>query len=528
MHDRKGDTKWHRVAYKPSAYNEITIKKEVIRIMKKMTKATSLVLGLALSAGLLTGCGTTSENTVETTGMADGTETISETISETITAEPVEVSTVTWWSGDSHNKDLMEKLIKDFNETTGREKGINIEYKVIGGDGAAQAVELALKSGAGPDLFTKGDTNVMAQEGTILAIEDLPGGDEILATYGDAIPYSFTSGGKTYRVPVGATTRGLVYNKDMFKAAGIVDENGEAKPPVTYEELREDAKKLTDESARKYGIIFPLKWGAWFDSDVGSNAAQQTTEFLYYNYDKGEYDYSGMKPVVEAMAGIYSDGSVYPGADSVDNDSARALFAEGMIGMKFAYSFDVGVLTDQFPAKCDWGVAPLPALDENERYSQYMVYNESPFINAKTEVPLEKIAEVYKFIVSDEVAIERYKAGYDIPWNWDIVKDVQLNEGVSPAFAEFSKMVAISQTEDYRLKVDLGGEESAKDTLIPFIKGDKSLDGLDAAFEEINKRYNNGVDRYYEANADKKEADYAEAVVPGYTRNKVSLDDMDK
>ena len=76
--------------------------------------------------------------------------------------------------------------------------------------------------------------------------------------------------------------------------------------------------------------------------------------------------------------------------------------------------------------------------------------------------------------------------------------------------------------------MDLGGEESAKDTLIPFIKGDKSLDGLDAAFEEINKRYNNGVDRYYEANADKKEADYAEAVVPGYTRNKVSLDDMDK
>lgn len=496
--------------------------------MKKITKATSLMLGLALSAGLLTGCGTTVENTAETTGMAAGTETISETISETITAEPVEVSTVTWWSGDSHNKDLMEKLIKDFNETTGKEKGINIEYKVIGGDGAAQAVELALKSGVGPDLFTKGDMNVMAQEGTILALEDLPGGDEILATYGDAIPYGFTSGGKTYRVPISATTRGLMYNKDMFKAAGIVDENGEAKAPATYEELREDAKKLTDESARKYGIIFPLKWGGWFDSDVGSNAAQQTTEFLYYNYDKGEYDYSGMKPIIEVMAGIYSDGSVYPGADSVDNDSARALFAEGMVGMKFAYSFDVGVLTDQFPAKCDWGVAPLPALDENARYAQYMSYSGSPYINAKTTVPLEKMAEVYKFILSDEVAVEKYKAGYDIPWNWDIVKDVQLNDGVSPAFAEFSQMVSISQVEGYRLKTDLAGEESAKDTLTPFITGNENLNGLDAAIGEINKRYNNAVSRYYEANTDTKEADYAEAVIPGYTRNKIDLGEMRK
>lgn len=29
--------------------------------------------------------------------------------------------------------------------------------------------------------------------------------------------------------------------------------------------------------------------------------------------------------------------------------------------MKFGASYDYGVLTSQFTAKCDWGVAPLPA-----------------------------------------------------------------------------------------------------------------------------------------------------------------------
>ncbi|UKI35907.1 MAG: extracellular solute-binding protein [Clostridiales bacterium] len=39
---------------------------------------------------------------------------------------------------------------------------------------------------------------------------------------------------KTYRLPVSVTTMGLIYNKDMFKSAGIVDEKGEAKAPRNH------------------------------------------------------------------------------------------------------------------------------------------------------------------------------------------------------------------------------------------------------------------------------------------------------
>jgi len=79
----------------------------------------------------------------------------------------------------------------------------------------------------------------------------------------------------------------------------------------------------------------------------------------------GKFDYSVLKPVLETVMGIKEDGSFYPGAEGLDNDPARARFAEGNIGMKFAWSWDVGVFNDQFAAKCDWGVAPIPVEDKN-------------------------------------------------------------------------------------------------------------------------------------------------------------------
>ncbi|MBR6849880.1 MAG: extracellular solute-binding protein, partial [Lachnospiraceae bacterium] len=66
--------------------------------------------------------------------------------------------------------------------------------------------------------------------------------------------------GKTYTVPITAGPQGLLYNKDLFKAAGLVDENGEPTPPETFDELVEYAKILTDVGKKQYGIILPLKW----------------------------------------------------------------------------------------------------------------------------------------------------------------------------------------------------------------------------------------------------------------------------
>ncbi len=53
-----------------------------------------------------------------------------------------------------------------------------------------------------------------------------------------------------YGVPERVDDRALFYNKDLLKRAGFVDEQGEGRPPRTWEELEEMAVKLTERDER--------------------------------------------------------------------------------------------------------------------------------------------------------------------------------------------------------------------------------------------------------------------------------------
>jgi len=57
--------------------------------------------------------------------------------------------------------------------------------------------------------------------------------------------------GKTYCIPNTVDSRAMVYNKDLFARAGLVDSRGEAKPPANWRELRDYALILTEWEPRK-------------------------------------------------------------------------------------------------------------------------------------------------------------------------------------------------------------------------------------------------------------------------------------
>jgi len=73
--------------------------------------------------------------------------------------------------------------------------------------------------------------------------------------------------GKTYGIPNWVDCRALIYNKDLFRRAGLVDERGEPTPPKTWDELRSYAKKLTqfDEKGELKVLGFAPNYGnSWF------------------------------------------------------------------------------------------------------------------------------------------------------------------------------------------------------------------------------------------------------------------------
>ncbi|MBP3360456.1 MAG: extracellular solute-binding protein [Clostridia bacterium] len=416
------------------------------------------------------------------------------------------LKTVQIWSGNSHSKVAVSKLVEGFNETRGKELGVKVEYVVKGGE-SEQAIELAYETGDEPEYCSSGSVQQLSEQGRIVAINDLPGGEEFLASFPKGSYDNFTYDGKTYKVPYGITPVGLVYNKDMFKKYGIVDENGEAKPPETLAEMREYAKKMTNEAQQEYGFIIPLKTDWVYGVEV-ANIAAASSNHLTYDWAAGKYDFTTHKPVYEFYQGMKDDGSIFPGVINMDNDAARAQFAMGKIAMKFGASYDVGVYNEQFPASCDWGVAPVPTVKKGERYRVPYSSTGCLMINKKAVDRLgeETAFEIFKWFHGDEVMAELYKEGMEIPCKPEIVNSVSI-EDAKKGWVDFAGLVGMSYNDSWNVpKVVRSGELSeTKYFLNEFWSGNKTAD---EAVEYLTKSFNDGMQRWFEQNPDKKIEDY--------------------
>lgn len=438
-----------------------------------MRKVLYFALALAIGTTALTGCGKKDTS--------DSGKTI-----------------VTIW-GNGAGVNVEADYAKKFNETIGAEKNIKIDYQVKEGD-MQQQIEVALQSGKAPDIFSTGKIKEMAEKNYIAPLSKFKGGKEIVdksVEDGGA----FSEGvnvvdGEAYAITNSVLTWGLIYNADMFKAAGLVDDKGEPTPPKTWEQFREYAKKLTDKSKRQYGVILPMKWGAWFDYDIRIPMAASKPNFGF-NTDTMQYDYSDYNEIFNILMGIKKDGSCYPGSEGIDNDPARARFAEGNIGMKISVSWDSGVFKEQFVPNFNWKVAPLPTYSEDEQYTQYMMLSNSRFINASVlgTSREDAVFEVWKYWSGDERAVTFFKEGIALPLNYDLIRDVKTD---IKGWKEFAQMREISEAPPKTLPTLITGEKSLKDFFINDIWNEKM--SVEKATKEATEIANKGIDRYYEQN----------------------------
>ena len=97
-----------------------------------MKKQVSVVLAAAIAGGLLAGCGGT--KTAETTAAAD-TKSVGETQAE---AAAGDVTIDVWHSMEGSNGEAFEAMVKNFNETTGKELGITANSVFQGSDTAGK------------------------------------------------------------------------------------------------------------------------------------------------------------------------------------------------------------------------------------------------------------------------------------------------------------------------------------------------------------------------------------------------------
>ena len=178
--------------------------------------------------------------------------------------------------------------------------------------------------------------------------------DEVLSpeTQDDFIDQFAENGkfdGTQYGIPFVGSVRGLFYNKDIFKKAGIQE------PPKTWDELREDALKIKQQGEVGYGMpVGPeeaqaefslFMWGNggdWVDGDTWTITKPENVEAL------------------EFMNQLANDDKVtQPNPGATNRTDLWKVFGAGKIGMVMGSNFYPVLLKDQNP-KLNYGVAPVP------------------------------------------------------------------------------------------------------------------------------------------------------------------------
>jgi multiple sugar transport system substrate-binding protein len=210
-------------------------------------------------------------------------------------------------------------------------------------------------------------------------------------------------------------------NRDLFKATGLDASRG----PETYREWREYARKITDYgsslSPKAYGFCLPVKetWIWEIYADQFSYA-----EGLHpFNWKTLKYQHVVQKPILQQYLDMLADGSIFPGHVTLENDPARAQFAEGVIGMMAGGSWNVGVWAHQFPTDVDFAAVPFPTPDGKLK-GKFRRYARNDFaINPKSKVQKQS-AQLLEYLTGIEYLVSMFENGIAQPFLPDVYKNV--------------------------------------------------------------------------------------------------------
>lgn len=223
-------------------------------------KSTAVIL-IAIFSLMVIGCGTAKKDTTSQTDK--------------------KTKLVFWYSVGGKVSESTKKLVDNFNKS---HPDIHVEAIYQGSyDDAINKLKQSIQSKNTPHIMHVYDigTRFMIDSKAIVPVQKWIDKEKTdTSVYEPNLLAYYTVDKQLYSMPFNTSTPILYYNKDMFKAAGLDPE----KPPRTFEEVTETARKLTikDSSGKvvRPGIIIAI-YGWFFEQLMAAQNA------LYANNNNG-------------------------------------------------------------------------------------------------------------------------------------------------------------------------------------------------------------------------------------------------
>jgi multiple sugar transport system substrate-binding protein len=386
---------------------------------------------------------------------------------------------------------------------------ITIEYQGISGAESAKIVPLGIQNGNAPDCF-QSIANIsgaqMVEEGWVRPLDDIVPDFE---TWKQNFPESaLVEGisvfdGKLYALPYVSNKQYatlLYYNTEYMEKAGF----DPASKPLTWEEFREAAKKITEQGHGQYfGYIIAGEQTGRLGQIVNNLAEIAGAHGGDIDWTTGEYQFTSdaFIAAIELLLAMQSDGSIFPGSISLNAPQTRSQFPQGAAGMIMQGTWNIPQWIAEAP---DFGfqVASAPVADGVE--TPLLSYGPGPFIpmwvNADTKYP-EIAGDMFHYLGSEEGQRQfaTITNGSDRPMLDSAIESAELDDRVRAAYGIFDEQLRVAPSPAVRnpdVELVFRAQKRLSPNLGELIQGllAGQISDVKAAMQDLQDRSEAGLD----------------------------------
>jgi multiple sugar transport system substrate-binding protein len=389
--------------------------------MKNAKKTIALLtIATMLLAGLLAGCATSAPSAAPTTAASAAA---ASTDLPQATENPDKTKVDFWylWSSASETK-FIESMVSEFNSSQDK-------YQVVGlSSPDVQKMIVAISGGSGPDITDNFDTNIAsyADQGILEPLDDyIKSSNYDISDYLPAAIQDCQYNGKTYALPMTASTFMMFYNKKLFAEAGI------AAPPKTDVELLDDAIKLTKINADKTIDVmgYPCYPFVYF------------TNNMTYAYGGSLMDSSGkftpdnpgtrlaLNNVVQYVQ-KFGAGNVSAFSSSAKYCDPADPFIQGKQAIRIDGPWFGNTIKNVIKADIDYGVAPLPYPDGHPEFANSAILGSSVFFIPTTAKQKDGAWAFMSWLMAGPQMLNFCANMANLPARTSIMGDAKITAGV--------------------------------------------------------------------------------------------------
>lgn len=310
-----------------------------LRTPKRFNRITTGLM-LCLLALPLWACGDSSQPAPTTTSPVAADNNFPVPVNPKVAALPPFTLSI-WFADDYYNEGPIVELINEFKQAY---PNITIALDHSDWNKLRNKLKEAVAAGNPPDVAHQ-HAFVFGAQNYAEPLDDLwqQWGKEALAGFLPNALEDVIWGGVKYGIPLDINTTFLIYNRQMFKEAGLAEPG----PDYNFTRLREDARKLTIPAQNRYGLaITPGAWDVFglISANGGNLLKEEPSGQLV-----GQLDAEPNIQMLQYLSEMINIDKLMPVPRYTKEASPVELFKQGKIAMFISGPWDLKEIETKGP-----------------------------------------------------------------------------------------------------------------------------------------------------------------------------------